>query len=141
MGPFDGVANERLHAVWVGPEAERAIHCLRENKAAYLQPVHDGYLPWPGPNSNTLVDQLLRKCDLHADLPATAIGKDYRGVIGASTTSGGTGVQLETPLAGLRLGITEGVELHLFAFALGIDFWPPAVIVPFGAGRVGFDDR
>jgi hypothetical protein len=140
-GPFGGVADERLHAAWQGAEAEHAIDCLKEHASEYRRPISDGYLPWPGPNSNTFVDRLLRECNLHADLPATAIGKDYRGVVGVSATSGGTGVQLETPLAGIRLGLTEGVELHLLVFALGIDFWPPALIVPFGSGRLGFDDR
>ena len=55
--------------------------------------------PWPGPNSNTFIDRLLRLCDLHADLPATAIGNYYRGVVGLSLTSGGTGFQLETPIS------------------------------------------
>jgi hypothetical protein len=140
-GPFGGVGDERLHAVWQGAEAEQAIDCLKEHASDYREPIQDGYLPWPGPNSNTFVDRLLRECDLHADLPSTAIGKDYRGIVGVSTTSGGTGVQLETPIAGLRLGFTEGVEIHLLVFALGVDFWPPALIVPFGSGRLGFDDR
>ena len=131
----------RLHAVWRGAEAERAIACLHEHAPALDEEIGARYLPWPGPNSNTFVDRLLRLCSLHADLPATAIGKDYRGLIGASFTSGGTGLQLETPIFGLRIGLTEGIELHLFALAFGVDWWPPALIVPIDPGRVGFDDR
>jgi hypothetical protein len=41
----------------------------------------------------------------------------------------------------VRLGLTEGVELHLFGMAFGIDLWPPAFIVPIGPGRLGFEDR
>ncbi len=138
-GPFAGVSNVRLHAIWRGKKAERGIACLREH-AANAKPGRS-YLPWPGPNSNTFVDAMLRRCNLHADLPSTAIGKDYRGLVGLSWTSGGTGFQFETPLFGFKLGLTEGIEIHLLAFAFGIDLWPPAIIVPVGPGRIGFEDR
>ncbi len=138
-GPLDGEGDVRLHKVWRGARAQKAIACLREHAAGYHP--QGKYLPWPGPNSNTFVDRLLRRCRLDADLPVTAIGKDYRGWIGAGVTSGRTGVQLETPVAGLKLGLTEGVELHLLGLGLGIDLWPPALIVPFAGGRWGFDDR
>ena len=134
-----GGRDVRLHGVWTGKRAERAIACVREKAPQY--PHRNRYLAWPGPNSNTFVDHLMRACGLHASLPAPSIGKDYRGLIGASFTSGGTGIQIETPLVGVRIGLKEGIELHLFSFAVGIDFWPPALIVPIGPGRIGFDDR
>lgn len=136
---FSGGSDVRLHGLVVGPHMEDAIDCLDRE----LAPYHDahGYIPWPGPNSNTYVDVMLRRCGIHVDLPATCIGRDHRGIVGVSTTSGGTGVQLETPLVGLRIGATEGIEVHLFGLALGVDLWPPAIIVPLGAGRIGFDDR
>jgi hypothetical protein len=137
-GPLDGLADVRVHAVWRGEEAERAIPCLREH-VDLAQP--EPYVMVPGPNSNTFVDRLLRWCHLHADLPATAVGKDFRGLIGVSRTSGGTGVQLETPLVGLRVGLKEGIEVHLLTLGFGVDFWPPAIILPLGPGRLGFDDR
>ncbi|WP_394840501.1 hypothetical protein LVJ94_02930 [Pendulispora rubella] len=84
---------------------------------------------------------MARKCGISVELPSTANGRDYRGIVGAGVTSGGTGVQLETPLVGLKLGLKEGVEVHIFGGAVGVDFWPPAIIVPIGAGRIGFDDR
>ena len=125
--------------MWRGARAERGIACLREHQSEY-RPGRK-YLPWPGPNSNTFVDSLLRRCRLRADLPATAIGKDYRGLVGVSRTSGGTGVQFESPVAGFKIGLKEGIEVHFFALVFGIDLWPPALIVPFGPGRLGFDDR
>ena len=137
--PFDGISGVELHAVWTGKKAQRAIACLEKHRGK-ARPGR-GYLPWPGPNSNTFVDILLRKCNLHADLPPTAIGKDYRGWLGGGVTSGGTGLQLETPLIGIKLGLTEGLELHLFGLAIGVDWWPPAIIVPLGSGRIGFADR
>ena len=135
-----GGGDVRVHGIWRGKAAERMIACVREQAPNY--PYDDEYLMWPGPNSNTFVDYMLRQCAIPVDLPAPAIGKDFRGlIVGVSTTSGGTGVQLETPAVGAKLGLTEGVELHLFGMSFGIDLWPPALIVPIGPGRFGFEDR
>ena len=135
-----GGGDTRIHGTWRGREAEEAIECLHREVPRY--PYRNYYRAWPGPNSNTFVDYMMRECDLHADLPSPSIGKDYRGlVVGVSPTSGGTGVQLETPVVGLKLGLTEGVEVHLFGMAWGVDVWPPALVVPIGPGRIGFDDR
>jgi hypothetical protein len=128
----------RLHAVYTGKRAEKMIACIPEATREYGNP---SYWMWPGPNSNTYVEAILRECDIHADLPSTAVGKDYRGAIGVSWTSGGTGFQFETPIAGIKIGLTEGIELHVFGLALGIDWWPPAIIIPVGEGRIGFGDR
>jgi hypothetical protein len=135
-----GGGDVRIHGIWRGKEADRKIACVRERAPEY--PYDDQYLVWPGPNSNTFVDYMLRECDIDVDLPAPAIGKDFRGLIaGVSTPSGGTGVQLETAVVGVKLGVTEGVELHVFGMAFGVDLWPPAFIVPIGPGRLGFEDR
>ena len=134
-----GGGDVRFHRVLTGASAERAAACVRQQAPEY--PRRDRYLAWPGPNSNTFVDWIARKCDLHVDLPAPSIGKDYRGLVGISGTSGGTGVQLETPLVGAKIGLTEGVEAHLLGMAIGVDVWPPALIVPVGPGRIGFADR
>jgi hypothetical protein len=135
-----GGGNVILHGVWRGAEAEKIIACVREQAPRY--PYRHQYHGWPGPNSNTFVDWVIRACDLDVELAAPSIGKDFRGmIIGASVTAGGTGVQLETPLAGLKLGLTEGIELHILGLSFGIDLWPPAIIVPVGPGRIGFADR
>ena len=134
-----GGGDVRIHGVFHGDRAREMIACVR--REAPLYPDRHLYRAWPGPNSNTFVDYMSRKCSIPVDLPAPSIGKDYRGVVvGLSTTAGGTGVQLETPIVGTKLGLTEGVELHLFGMAWGVDLWPPALIVPFGPGRFGFDD-
>lgn len=128
-----------LHGVWRGAEAEAGIACLEDEAPRWIQALD--YRFYPGPNSNTFGDVMLRRCDLHASLPSTAIGKDWRGWFGAGITSEGTGVQVETPLVGLKLGLKEGIELHVIGLSFGVDFWPPAIIVPFGTGRIGFADR
>lgn len=134
-----GGGDVRFHGVWKGKTAERMIECIRREGPRY--PDRNRYHGWPGPNSNTFVDYMMRKCNLHANLLAPAIGKDYRGLIGASWTSGGTGFQVETAVVGFKLGLTEGVEVHILGMAIGFDLWPPALIVPVGPGRIGFADR
>ena len=138
--PFDPSFGDevQLHAVITGARARRAAECLGPATARYGDP---RYWMWPGPNSNTYVEAMARACDIPVSLPSTAVGKDHRGLIGAGVTSEGTGVQLETPIAGLKVGLREGVEVHLFGLSLGIDLWPPAIIVPVGDGRLGFADR
>lgn len=128
-----------LHAIWRGAEADRAAACLEREAEPWIDKLH--YRFYPGPNSNTFGDVMLRKCHLHASLPATSVGKDWRGKLGANVTTEGTGVQLETPILGVRLGLKEGFELHVLGLAIGIDLWPPAIIVPLGPGRLGFADR
>ncbi|MEZ4367554.1 MAG: DUF3750 domain-containing protein [Kofleriaceae bacterium] len=128
-----------LHGVWRGADAEAGIACLEAEAPRWLAALR--YRFYPGPNSNTFADVMLRRCGLHASLPSTSIGKDWRGWFGIGVTSEGTGVQVETPLFGLKLGLKEGVEVHLLGLSFGIDLWPPAIIVPFGSGRIGFADR
>lgn len=139
--PFDNdpYLEPVLHGVWRGAEAERAIACLEREAPPWIGALR--YRAWPGPNSNTFGDVMLRRCGLHASLPANAIGKDYRGKLGASWSTEGTGFQLESWLLGLRLGLKEGIEIHVIGLAFGIDLWPPALIIPLGSGRIGFGDR
>ncbi len=141
--PLDDLAggggDVRVHAIWRGARAERAIACLAREAPPWLAALR--YRAWPGANSNTFVDVMLRRCGLRASLPATSIGKDHRGVIGVSWTSEGTGVQISSWLVGLRVGLREGLQVHVLGLPFGFDLWPPAIIVPLGPGRIGFDDR
>ncbi|MCX5741130.1 MAG: DUF3750 domain-containing protein [Proteobacteria bacterium] len=128
-----------VHAVWRGAEAERAAACLERVSDPWKRQLR--YRFYPGPNSNTYGDAMLRACKLHASLPSTSVGKDWRGAFGANVTTEGTGVQVETPILGFRIGFFEGVEVHVLGLAIGVDLWPPAIIVPLGPGRIGFADR
>lgn len=141
--PFhhEGYLDPILHAVWRGAEADRAADCIEHEAEAIIHDIDRHYVFYPGPNSNTFGDRILRKCHLHASLPSTSVGKDWRGWIGAGVTSEGTGVQIETPVLGLKLGLKEGIEVHVIGLSIGIDLWPPAIILPVGPGRLGFADR
>jgi|JI9StandDraft_2_1071091.scaffolds.fasta_scaffold196479_2 hypothetical protein len=130
-----------LHGVWTGAEATAGIACIERVAPGVKQRIERDYFLVPGPNSNTFGDEVLRACGLAASLPATSVGKDFRGLIGAGLTSERTGVQLETALVGVKLGLREGVEVHILGLSFGFDLWPPAIIVPLGPGRIGFADR
>lgn len=106
-------------------------------------PYKDIYRVWPGPNSNTFVSYLIRHIDeLDIELPPTAIGKDYLGKSQfATNTASNTGFTLSAfGLLGFTLGLKEGIEANIFGLHFGLDFWTPALKLPF-AGRVGFKDQ
>lgn len=141
LGGWDrpvGGGPAELVAEWRGPVAERFVACIRD--AAPRYPDREQYRAWPGPNSNTFVEAMLRTCQVSWTLDGTAIGKDYRGWVGASMTSGRTGVQVESPLVGILVGLDEGLQLHVVGLTLGVDVWPPAILTPFGNGRFGFGE-
>jgi hypothetical protein len=140
--PFDyfGNGDVAVHGVVEGDvvEIHRIMKCLDREVHAYNDR-HPDYFPIPGPNSNTFVAEALRECGIHVELPATAIGRDYRGIVGAGVTESGTGLQLESWVAGVRVGLREGAEAHLAGLALGVHAWPPGVTVPVNPGRIGLD--
>src|SRR4029453_6209852 len=66
----------------------------RIERAAADYPYANTYRVWPGPNSNTFTAFVLREVpELRVDLPATAIGKDYLGIVPVARTPSGTGGQ------------------------------------------------
>ncbi|MDQ8024172.1 MAG: DUF3750 domain-containing protein [Moraxellaceae bacterium] len=123
-----------------GPGVGKMIEQIEAAVASY--PYGSTYDAYPGPNSNTFIAHIGREVpDLRLDLPANAIGKDYRPLsnpVGLSPS--GTGVQLSLlGLLGLNLGVEEGIEFNLLGLDFGIDFNRPALRLPF-IGRLGMDD-
>jgi hypothetical protein len=111
----------------------------RIEQAVDSYPYHDTYRVWPGPNSNTFIAHVLRSApELRADLPATAIGKDYLGPGFVAWSPSGTGAQLSFfGLVGALAGVEEGVELNVLGLTFGIDPLDLALKVPL-AGRLGW---
>jgi Protein of unknown function (DUF3750) len=118
---------------------EAAAQAIEDIEAA-VSTYRDGYRLWPGPNSNTLVAELVRSADaLHVDLPPTAIGKDFLpGWRVVARAPSGTGWQVSLAGAlGLLVALEEGIELNLLGAVFGLDLNPPAFKLPI-VGRLGF---
>lgn len=120
-----------------GDGVEALIDAIEAAVTSY--PFDDTYRSWPGPNSNTFVAYVARSVpELRLDMPPNAIGKDYL-PIGAplARAPSGTGVQLSLlGLAGVMVGVEEGIEVDLLGLSLGVDVLHPALRLP-GLGRIG----
>lgn len=119
-----------------GAAADKAIDGIEAAAARY--PCRQTYRAWPGPNSNTFTAFMLRAVpEISFDLPVTAIGKDYlpdgRWVL---RTPSRTGYQLSLGgLAGMSVGLAEGLEVNLLGLNFKFDILGPAIEVP-GVGRL-----
>ncbi|MGH8638749.1 MAG: DUF3750 domain-containing protein, partial [Burkholderiales bacterium] len=110
----------------------------RIDRAAREYPYAREYVVWPGPNSNTFVAYVARAVpELEADLPPTAIGKDYLGDRLLAKAPSGSGFQgsLFGLLSVLASGV-EGVEVSVLGLGFGVDPFSPAIRLPL-LGRVG----
>ncbi len=123
-----------------GEKAEKAI--VKIAKAADEYPYQRSYRLLPGPNSNTFISYLLRKTpEVGVELPSNAIGKDWINqaqVFGISETNTGFQVSL-LGLLGFTMGLGDGIEVNVLSMSFGVDFWRPAIKLPF-VGRLGFKD-
>ena len=119
-----------------GNKVEKMIDKVEEAIKEY--PWHNVYTAWPGPNSNTFTAWLgLQVPELRMDLPATAIGKDWRPI---SKTFGrsisGTGVQFSLyGLLGVTAGFEEGFEVNIAGLSVELDVFDLALELP-GIGRI-----
>ena len=133
-------ATPRLLVDQRGAGVPEVIDQIEQAIASYPYPDH--YQAFPGPNSNTFLAHIGREVPaLQLDLPANAIGKDYRpfsSPLGRSPSGAGVQVSL-LGLLGLNVGLQEGLELHLLGLGLGVDINRPALRLPF-VGRFGMDD-
>ena len=127
-------ADVELYADKRGEGVDELI--ARIDKLARSYPYANTYTLWPGPNSNTFVAWVARQVpELHADLPATAVGKDYLGSKFVSTAPSGTGFQFSLAgLLGIAAGPVEGFELNILGLTFGAN--GSGVKLPM-AGRLG----
>ena len=127
-------AEPELYADRRGAAAEALI--ARIDQAARSYPYPAEYRAWPGPNSNTFTAWITRAVpELEADLPATAIGKDWLGstVVGAAPS--GSGVQLSLAgVLGVAVSAVDGLEFNLLGLNFGLS--PSGVKLPM-VGRIG----
>ena len=119
-----------------GADVEELI--ARIDRAARSYPWAGEYTMWPGPNSNTFTAWVLRAVpELEADLPPTAIGKDYSGRKLVGPAPSGRGFQLSLfGLAAFTASAVEGFEVNLLGLSFGINPFDPSLKLPL-VGRVG----
>jgi hypothetical protein len=125
-----------LYADKRGELAEKLIPRIEAAVQSY--PYAGEYTLWPGPNSNTFTAWITRAVpELDADLPPTAIGKDY--IPGSIFGSAPSGHGLQLSLGGL-LAVTasgiEGLEFNLLGLTFGFNPFDPALRLPL-VGRLG----
>ncbi|MCR4265303.1 DUF3750 domain-containing protein [Nitratireductor sp. ZSWI3] len=121
-----------------GEEAERLIPDVEAAITAYPFSRHGDYGLWPGPNSNSFTAHVLRSVPgLRAELPPTAVGRDYRpGLLAFDHAPDWSSIHLSLGgLAGFAAGVRTGIELHFLGLVAGIDILRPAVKIP-GYGRL-----
>jgi len=125
-------ARPRILVEHQGESAEAMIPRLEAAVRSYPYP--HTYHAWPGPNSNTFIAHIGREVPaLQLNMPANAIGKDYRSLsdpIGRPPS--GKGVQLSLlGLLGINIGEQEGIEFNLLGMDLGINVSPLQIRLPF----------
>ncbi|HJT61649.1 MAG TPA: DUF3750 domain-containing protein [Burkholderiales bacterium] len=114
-----GSAGE-LYAEKRGAGVDELIKRIEKLAADY--PYAKQYTLWPGPNSNTFVAYITRAVpELEADLPATAIGKDYLGGSVFSRAPSGSGFQFSLAgLLGMSASGVDGLELNILSLNFGV---------------------
>jgi len=119
-----------------GTGVEQIIDDIEAGVRTY--PYAHRYRVWPGPNSNTFIAWVLRHApNLHTDLPATAIGKDYLGWFPLAKAPSNTGVQLNVlGVFGVIVAWREGIELNVLGLTFGFDLRRLSLKLPL-IGRVG----
>ena len=125
-----------------GEAAERLIPRVEAAIAAYPHSKPGGYHIWPGPNSNSFVAHVLRQVpQLHAVLPANAVGRDY--IAGGQTSFlawfwDGENDEFKLSAggyAGISGGRVSGLEVNFLGLVAGVDVLHPALKIP-GFGRL-----
>ncbi len=146
-GNVVAASNRHPDGYWFGAKPELLSDVRGEGVDQLITDIEAGvrsypyahrYRVWPGPNSNTFVAWVLRHAPtLRADLPATAIGKDYLGNRVLMRTPSGTGLQLNVlGLIGVSLGWREGFEVNVLGLTFGIDPRRLSLKLPL-IGRIG----
>jgi hypothetical protein len=139
------VIRNRAPNHWSGAEGElyaekrgAGVDALiqRIDQAVRDYPYAKTYTVWPGPNSNTFVAWIARAVpELEADLPATAIGKDYIGGSMISTAPSGKGFQFSLRgLFGVAASAVDGFELNILSLNFGVS--SSGIKLPI-VGRIG----
>lgn len=128
--PYDSAVGSGVSIVkhvFEGHDAHRLAAELIHSKTNYKS--LNCYRYWPGPNSNTYVQSMLDKANIHFCLPATAIGKDFYGWFYYSKKLNMT--RVSTCLLGIKINYGQMYELNLLSFSFGLYLKPFKITHPF----------
>ena len=119
-----------------GPGVDALI--TRIEAAVLRYPYATSYHVWPGPNSNTFTAFVLREVpELRVDLPPTAIGKDYLGIMPVALHAERHRRPGERARhRGIAAGWEEGLELNVLGLTFGLDPRSLSIKLPL-LGRIG----
>jgi hypothetical protein len=71
------------------------------------------------------------------ELPANAVGRDFRPRPYVGWTDSGTGVEASLwGVLGIKIGWVEGIEVNFLGLVAGLDLREPGIKLP-GFGRIG----
>ena len=119
-----------------GASAEDAIQKIKLAVKSYPYP--ETYRAWPGPNSNTFVAYVLSQVpELHAAMPANALGKDYvpfKHLFSKVPSQSGYQLSLYGAL-GVSVSTQEGLQINLLGLTSGVSWKPWGIIIP-GIGLI-----
>ena len=119
-----------------GERAEAAIPRLEAAVLDYPYSDRGAYVIWPGPNSNTFVEHLLRAVpELGITLPPNAVGRTWQGRTVERDAGGDWHLSL-WGYAGLSVGPRTGLEIHALGQSFGVDVRRPGLKLP-SLGRWG----
>jgi hypothetical protein len=115
----------QVPSVLVELRGDKAAKVIPEIQAAAKSyPYPNDYTLWPGPNSNTFTAYVLRVIpELHIELPANAVGKDYlpNGKLLSPAVSH-TGYQFSVfGVAGMTFAKEEGLEINFLGMVYGLN--------------------
>ncbi len=116
-----------------GEAAEAIIPAVRAAIAGYPYAMRGGYTIFPGPNSNTFVEHVLRHVPgLRTVLPPAAVGRDFPSdgrLLAFDQDRGDVRLSL-FGYAGISVGATAGIEVNVLGLVAGLDPRRLAVKVP-----------
>lgn len=131
--PKDGVGGGPSFHIetFCGQQAETLYNTTRLLSKTYKYKNY--YLAWPGPNSNTYIATIFKLSGIPISLPATAIGKDFCGII-PKIKSKEQNIKFQFLTTGFHYKKKHFLEFHCLGLTIGYEKASKQWKLPFGKG-------
>ncbi|SFD00397.1 DUF3750 domain-containing protein [Pseudoalteromonas denitrificans] len=127
-----GSGKSRLETVFTGSDAFKLKQTILLSVTDYKNKYN--YFYWPGPNSNTYVQNMLDNAKLNYLLSPTAIGKDYYGWLNCIKKE--KYLRVSSLFLGLKISYYNYLEINILSFTFGINFKKFCIIHPFYRAKI-----